>query len=58
MSKSLSYTYDEIKHETDKAWLLEMGDSESWFPKSQCKIDKDEKKIIMPAWLAISKGLG
>ena len=57
MSKSLSYPYDEIKHETEKAWLLEMGDDEFWFPKSQCKINEDDKEISMPAWLAISKGL-
>jgi hypothetical protein len=45
-----------LRHETDAAWLLDVGESEPvWFPKSQCEFDGDE--LQCPEWLAIEKGI-
>jgi len=58
-----------VLHETEAAWKLLLteadvferiaGDSDNgvWFPKSQCVLKDDECLIVVPAWLAIEKGL-
>ena len=51
------YTYDELIHETESAWLLSFDGEEIWFAKSECAIDENEKNIEVPEWLAIEKGL-
>lgn len=35
----------EIKHSTDKAWLMQTEDGKAWIPKSCCKI-YDGHKVI------------
>ena len=45
----------EIKAETDKAWKLFDGATESWVPKSQVE-DNGDGTFTMPEWLAEDKG--
>lgn len=49
--------YDELKTETNKAWLLDIEGEEIWFPKSQCDLDEESSCIEIPKWLAKAKGL-
>ena len=46
----------ELRHETDKAWLIFDGDKEVWLPKSQVENNGDGT-FTMPEWLAHDKGL-
>ena len=43
--------YDDLKHETDLAWLLLFDEEEVWLPKSVCEIDEVEFEIEVPEWL-------
>lgn len=56
----------ELKHETDRAYLINDGTSDVWLPKSQ--VEKAEVRaegiprqtifeFTMPEWLAKDKGL-
>lgn len=46
----------DIKHETDKAYLLDGGyDNPVWVPKSQAQRNADGT-FSMPEWLAKDKG--
>jgi len=47
----------ELRHETDKAYLLFDGDKEVWIAKSLGEWDAHSKTMQMPEWLAHSKGL-
>ena len=47
----------ELRHETDKAFLIFDGDKEIWLPKSLVEHDPDNKTFAMPEWLAMDKGL-
>lgn len=49
--------FDSVVTVTDRAWLLDLGDCEIWFPRSICEIDYEDNEIIVPEWLAIEKGL-
>jgi mannose-6-phosphate isomerase-like protein (cupin superfamily) len=46
----------ELKHETDRAWLVFDGAKEVWVPKSQAELSEDQKTLTMPEWLAMDKG--
>ena len=50
-----------IKHETDKALLIDFGGKEpAWIPKSQIKEESrlgNGVRLTLPTWLAIDKGL-
>jgi hypothetical protein len=54
----------EMKHETDKAYLVDDGANEVWIPKSQC-MDvvqiggalSSEYEFTIPEWLAKEKGI-
>jgi len=58
----------ELRHETDKAYLVYDGRSEIkkgdtikselrvWLPKSQVEYNEDDKTFTMPEWLALEKG--
>lgn len=46
---------DELKAETDKAYLVVIEGDEYWLPKSQCELEDDT--ITMPSWLAEKNGL-
>ena len=50
-----SVLFDELIVETDMSWLLDIDCEEIWFPKSLCRIEKNE--IIMPYWLAEKNNL-
>jgi hypothetical protein len=45
----------ELKHETDRAYLVDNDGEDVWVPKSQCEYDNGELQI--PEWLAKDKGL-
>jgi hypothetical protein len=47
----------ELRHETDKAYLLFDGDKEVWIAKSLGEWDEQLKTMQMPEWLAHSKGI-
>ena len=42
----------EIRHETEKAYLLFDGTREAWVPKSQVE-DNGDGTFAMPEWLAM-----
>lgn len=46
----------EIRHETDKAYLLFDGTKEAWFPKSQIEVQPCDHSFgivaVMSEWLA------
>lgn len=44
-----------IRHETEKAYLIDDGKAGVWLPKSACEFDEGE--LQLPEWLAIDKGL-
>lgn len=46
----------ELRHETDKAFLIFDGDKEVWLPKSQVE-NNDDGTFAMPEWLAKDNGL-
>lgn len=49
--KTVKYT--ELIRETEKAWFLYYDyHGKLWFPKSKCEINKKEKTLTMPDWLA------
>jgi hypothetical protein len=45
----------ELRHETDKAFLLHDGDRQAWVPKAQVENNSDGT-FSMPEWLALDKG--
>jgi N-acetylglucosamine-6-phosphate deacetylase len=45
----------ELKHETDKAYLVTDGSKDAWLPKSQCEYA--DGIVTMEEWLAKDKGL-
>ena len=47
----------ELRHETDKAYLLFDGDKEVWIAKGLGEWDEHSKTMQMPEWLALDKGL-
>jgi hypothetical protein len=54
-TEEASYDFDEIKKETDKAWLVTIEGEDYWFPKSLCRLD--DSSIVIPIWMAEDKGL-
>ena len=59
MSKPKLVTVDTftVAHETDAAYLLDIGASEKvWVPKSQVEI-YDDGTMTLPEWLAMEKGI-
>ena len=51
----------EIKHETDKAYLVYDGENEVWIPKSQIQdchcVSGSNLEFTTPEWLAEEKGI-
>lgn len=47
----------ELRHETEKAFLVFDGRKEVWLPKSQVEHDPEDGTFAMPEWLAKAKGL-
>jgi hypothetical protein len=46
----------ELRHETEKAYLLFDGSKEVWIAKSPGEWDADSKSMQMPEWLALERG--
>lgn len=56
----------ELRHETDKAYLVYDGRDENikgekkeirtWLPKLQVEYDEKDKVFTMPEWMALEKG--
>ena len=51
----------ELRHETDRAYLVFDGLNEVWLPKSQVQdhrqIKGSDYEFVIPEWLAIEKGI-
>lgn len=46
----------ELRHETDRAYLVFDGDKEVWLPKSLAELNTDGT-VTIPEWLAHREGL-
>ena len=44
-----------LRHQTDKAYLVDDGDKQVWVPKSQSEYA--DGILTLPEWLAMDKGL-
>lgn len=65
MAEKLIDIAAELRHETDKAYLIYDGRDENikgekkelrtWIPKSKCEMN-DDGTFTMPEWLALEKG--
>lgn len=53
----LGFMYDDMEAETEAAYLLVFDDEKIWLPKSQVRVYEKNKKVFVPEWLAIEKGL-
>lgn len=47
----------ELRHETDRGYLIFDGAKEVWLPKILFEHDEEEGVFTMPEWLALDKGL-
>jgi len=63
-NNNLEYFTCEVRHETDRAYLLYDGEQEVWIPKSQIhdeetSFDGDIEwlEFGIPEWLALEKGM-
>jgi hypothetical protein len=48
-----------LVHETPKAWLVDDGSGEEWFPKSVCELEPRQDgtwDLTAPEWLLKDKG--
>lgn len=46
----------ELRHETEKAFLVHDGEKEFWLPKAMTEMNGDGT-FTLPEWLAIEKGI-
>lgn len=50
--------FDELLHETDKAYLLRFGKNDEWIPKSQVEtLDDVDNTAEVADWLVEKRGL-
>lgn len=60
MPKELEDVTVELRHETEKAYLVSDGGKEpKWFPKSQCELERNRDgtfTLTAPVWLLKEKG--
>lgn len=47
----------ELRHETERAYLIFDGTREVWVPKALVEYDTRDKVFTMPEWLAEREGL-
>lgn len=47
----------DLRHETERAFLIFDGTKEVWLPKSMVEHDPRDGTFAMPEWLAMDKGL-
>lgn len=57
MDKLVEISFDELKYETDAAFLVVIDDEKVWLPKSQVELHETSGIVAMPEWLAIEKDL-
>lgn len=57
-SRLVELDYDELLHQTEKAWLFLMEDNkEQWIPKSLGELDEDAKTVTVPEYWALKEEL-
>lgn len=57
--KEVAVSFDILVHTSNKAYLLQIGEENFWFPKSQATINMsmNNNTVLIPKWLADQKGL-
>lgn len=57
--KEVEISFDILVHTTEKAYLLQIGEENLWFPKSQVTLNMsmNNNTVLIPKWLADEKGL-
>ena len=53
----ISIEYESLIKETEAAYQILIDDQNIWLPKSQVRIYPKNKKVHLPEWLALKKGL-
>ena len=58
--KIVEVSFDILVHTTKDAYLLQIGEKNVWFPKSQATINMsmNNNTVLIPKWLADQKELG
>ena len=56
-SEPVTLRFTSCLGESLKAWLLEIGGTKVWIPKSQASLDEKARKVTIPEWLRVAKGL-
>lgn len=59
MPKEIEDVTVELRHETEKAYLVSDGGEPKWFPKSQVELEKNRDGtyvLTAPVWLLKDKG--
>lgn len=54
--KKENLCYDKVVHETERAYLLLVGEVEVWLPKSQVTLCREWRTFCVPQWLAHKHG--
>ena len=49
--------FDKLEKETDEAYLIIICDEKIWLPKSEVRMYPKGRKVYVPQWLALKKGL-
>lgn len=57
--KIVEVSFDILVHTTEKAFLLQIGEENIWFPKSEATLNMsmNNNTVLIPKWLAEEKGL-
>ena len=56
--KYVELDFDELKHETEKAYLFVIDEEEVWIPKSVCEeVDEELNIVEIQEWFAEQEGL-
>ena len=57
--EEVDLVFDLLVHTTEKAYLLQFGEENAWFPKSMSKLNMTISKntVRVPLWFALQKGL-
>ena len=56
-SNIIDVIYDNLKHETERAYLVSIAGKDIWLPKSKVEICEKDCSVAMEEWLAIEKEL-
>lgn len=44
-------TVEEVVHETERAYLMQLNGKQYWLPKSQIVFDAQKNEVEIPCWL-------